>query len=132
MQRSCACSTAPGSSSSTSQRTTLVSSLPLRQNRFLRDLERIEVLEGPQGTLFGGGAQAGAIRYIANKPKLDATTGDVSVRYGITAGGGPNMTLPKYPTRQSVQPYSASLPRAAVPSRGARECVTKRISGEVV
>ena len=39
------------------------------------DLERIEVLEGPQGTLFGGGAQAGVLRYITNKPKLDVTEG---------------------------------------------------------
>src|SRR3984957_6169723 len=34
-------------------------------------LERVEVREGPQGTLFGAGAQAGVIRYITNKPKLD-------------------------------------------------------------
>jgi outer membrane receptor protein involved in Fe transport len=67
---------------------------PARNNDvYMADLERIEVLEGPQGTLFGGGAQAGAIRYITNKPKLDATTGDVSVGYGITTGGGPNITL---------------------------------------
>ena len=36
-------------------------------------MERIEVLEGPQGTLFGSGAQAGVVRYITNKPKLDVT-----------------------------------------------------------
>ena len=43
-------------------------------------MERIEVLEGPQGTLFGAGAQAGAIRYITNKPKLNVTEGSVNGR----------------------------------------------------
>ena len=55
---------------------------------YLVDMERVEVLEGPQGTLFGGGAQAGAIRYITNKPKLDVEEGNVDVGYGITASGG--------------------------------------------
>jgi len=57
---------------------------------YLVDMERVEVLEGPQGTLFGGGAQAGAIRYITNKPKLDVTEGNATASYGITAGGDPN------------------------------------------
>jgi outer membrane receptor protein involved in Fe transport len=54
------------------------------------DLERIEVLEGPQGTLFGGGAEAGVVRYITNKPKLDVTEGSVEASYGTTAHGDPN------------------------------------------
>ena len=54
------------------------------------DMQRIEVLEGPQGTLFGGGAEAGAIRYITNKPKLNVTEGYAEAGYGVTAHGDPN------------------------------------------
>lgn len=44
------------------------------------DLQQIEVLEGPQGTLFGSGAQAGVLRYITNKPDLS--------RFSATIDGG--------------------------------------------
>jgi len=54
------------------------------------DLNRIEVLEGPQGTLFGSGAESGVIRYITNLPKIDVTEGSVKAGYGTTAGGDPN------------------------------------------
>src|SRR5262245_20444400 len=37
----------------------------------LFDLERFEVLRGPQGTLFGAGSEAGTVRYITRQPKLD-------------------------------------------------------------
>ena len=67
---------------------------PARNNDvYMVDMERVEVLEGPQGTLFGGGSQAGAIRYITNKPKLGVTEGDVNAGYGVTAGGDPNNNL---------------------------------------
>jgi iron complex outermembrane recepter protein len=60
---------------------------------YAADLERIEVLEGPQGTLFGAGAQAGAIRYITNKPKINVTEGNFEAGYGVTAGGDPNTAI---------------------------------------
>jgi iron complex outermembrane receptor protein len=67
---------------------------PARNNDvYVVDMERIEVLEGPQGTLFGGGAQAGAIRYITNKPNLTATSGEFNAGYGTTAHGGQNSNL---------------------------------------
>jgi len=60
---------------------------------YAADLERVEVLEGPQGTLFGAGAQAGVIRYITNKPKLNTTEANFNAGYGITAGGDPSTNL---------------------------------------
>src|SRR5712671_4884494 len=60
---------------------------------YAADLERVEVLEGPQGTLFGAGAQAGVVRYITNKPKLNVTEANFTAGYGVTAGGDPNANL---------------------------------------
>jgi outer membrane receptor protein involved in Fe transport len=57
---------------------------------YAADLNRIEVLEGPQGTLFGSGAEAGVIRYITNEPKIDVTEANVKAGYGTTAHGDPN------------------------------------------
>jgi outer membrane receptor protein involved in Fe transport len=54
---------------------------------YTADLERVEVLEGPQGTLFGAGAEAGVLRYITNKPKLDVTETAVNSGYSTTAHG---------------------------------------------
>src|SRR5450432_1882666 len=60
---------------------------------YAADLNRIEVLEGPQGTLFGAGAEAGVIRYITNEPKLDVVEGSVKAGYSNTYGGAPNADL---------------------------------------
>jgi iron complex outermembrane receptor protein len=60
---------------------------------YAADIERIEVLEGPQGTLFGAGAQAGVLRYITNKPKLDVVEGNVNAGYAYTSGGNPSSNV---------------------------------------
>jgi iron complex outermembrane recepter protein len=60
---------------------------------YAADLERIEVLEGPQGTLFGAGAESGVMRYITNKPKLDVTEGNVGAGYEVTAHGDPSTNV---------------------------------------
>ena len=60
---------------------------------YAADLERIEVLEGPQGTLFGGGALSGVLRYITNKPKINVTEGNFTASYGTTAHGDPNSSI---------------------------------------
>jgi outer membrane receptor protein involved in Fe transport len=60
---------------------------------YMADMQRVEVLEGPQGTLFGGGAEAGAIRYITNKPNLDREEGSVEAGYGFTDHGADNSNL---------------------------------------
>ena len=43
------------------------------------DLNRVEVLRGPQGTLFGAGAEGGAVRFIFNQPSLHEFSGVTSV-----------------------------------------------------
>ena len=60
---------------------------------YVVDINRIEVLEGPQGTLFGAGAEAGVIRYITNAPKLNKTEATLGASYSLTAHGDPNANL---------------------------------------
>ena len=51
------------------------------------DIERVEVLKGPQGTLFGQGAVGGVLRYISKKPSFEGFAGDVSAKTYNTKGG---------------------------------------------
>ena len=53
----------------------------------LFDLNRVETLRGPQGTLFGSGSVGGTIRYITNQPKLERVEGLVEGNVNVLAGG---------------------------------------------
>lgn len=54
---------------------------------YAADLERIEVLSGPQGTLFGASSQAGVVRLITNKPSLSGFDASASAGVSFTKGG---------------------------------------------
>jgi iron complex outermembrane receptor protein len=56
----------------------------------LFDLERVEVLRGPQGTLYGDSSMGGTVRYITAQPQLDVTEGSVKTELSDTDGGGFN------------------------------------------
>jgi iron complex outermembrane recepter protein len=56
----------------------------------LYDVNRIEVLRGPQGTLYGSGSMGGTVKVVTNQPKLDAFEGSVQGTASDTEGGGFN------------------------------------------
>lgn len=56
----------------------------------LFDVDRIEVLRGPQGTLYGASSMGGAIRILYNKPDSQAFSGRIEGGYEATDGGDPS------------------------------------------
>ena len=55
---------------------TYVGDVPLYVDLAMNDMQRVEVLLGPQGTLYGSGTLGGAIRYLPNRPELEQTSFD--------------------------------------------------------
>jgi iron complex outermembrane receptor protein len=56
----------------------------------LYDLNRIEVLRGPQGTLYGSGSMGGTVKLVTNQPNLTQTQGSFESLLSGTDGGGFN------------------------------------------
>lgn len=57
---------------------------------YVSDMSRVEVLPGPQGTLFGASSQAGTVRFITNKPQYEETTAQVDMSSSNTRHGAPS------------------------------------------
>ena len=62
---------------------------------YAADMERIEVLSGPQGTLFGASSQAGTVRLITNKPDPSSTYGRIKVGVLPDSSGRKQATMSK-------------------------------------
>lgn len=75
-----------------------IDEMPVSANYFqpdlsVYDLERVEILRGPQGTLFGEGSLGGTVRMITPDPDNGQVQADVSADYSETDGGGGNSAL---------------------------------------
>ena len=57
------------------------------------DIERVEILTGPQGTLYGSSSQSGTVRIITKKPNPDAAEFGFDVEYGDVHDGTPDRSL---------------------------------------
>jgi len=72
---------------------TYVNQTPIYANFLIKDLDRVELLRGPQGTLYGSGSLGGTLRYITHAPELNRFGGRVEGSVSKTDGsGGSNFT----------------------------------------
>jgi iron complex outermembrane recepter protein len=78
----------------------------------LLDLNHIEVLRGPQGTLYGAGAMGGLLKYVTNEPETDAPSGRVSIGASTTRGGAAGNTesaVVNVPLKEDVAALRAAV-----------------------
>jgi iron complex outermembrane recepter protein len=73
----------------------------------LYDIERIEVLNGPQGTTFGAGSMGGALRFITNKPDPTAFSAGVDGDFGKIDGGTKNGVIEAYLNMPIIPDWTA-------------------------
>lgn len=65
---------------------TYLNETPLYAPMILKDLERVEVLRGPQGTLYGSGSLGGTVRYLTRRPVLGEFEGRIEASWSETDG----------------------------------------------
>ena len=88
----------------------LGASLPLSLG--LLDLKRIEVLRGPQGTLYGAGSMGGLLKYVTNVPSTDAFSTSLTSTLSDTSHGAFNSTFGGYvnvPIKEGVAGLRVSI-----------------------
>jgi len=103
---------------------TYVDDTALFGNFILKDIERVEVLRGPQGTLYGSGSLAGNVRYIMKQPDTTAFSGSASVNLGLTEGSdgfnfNPDLML-NIPASDTLTPTASALKKMIGPSKRKR------------
>jgi outer membrane receptor protein involved in Fe transport len=120
----------------------------------LYDIDRIELLRGPQGTLYGSGSMGGTVRVITNQPKLDTFEGSAQGTLSDTQGGSGNgggslmLNLPVGETlavrvvgtdtyrsgwinRVVLNPFPEDVPYGALPAYGRGNVLTAPVQDVV-
>ncbi len=72
---------------------TYINDTPLYANFILKDINRVEVLRGPQGTLYGSGSLGGTVKYIMNEPSVEGIEANFNTTVSETDGSsGTNLS----------------------------------------
>ena len=85
----------------------------------LYDLNRVETLRGPQGTLFGSGSVGGTIRYITNQPNMTRVEGSLEANINVLDGGDIGGALTRHDQRARSPTASRCAPSAITPNMAA-------------
>ncbi len=67
--------------------------IPLSLDPRVLDIDHVEVLRGPQGTLFGGGSMGGTVRLITRDPSLHGVSGKIEAEGSYVNDGGPGYSI---------------------------------------